>query len=192
MKKIASIAVLAASSSLFVAWPAGAQLFPIVSPVHFGFVLEGSAEFGGDEIARVYYDDRSSDRIDAGRGLGAAIGIYLQPAAEWSVRGTIGYKYESTRASNADLYLDRVPVDVIASWHLPNGVRLGAGGSWHTGIKFHGDGFTPDVKFDDAFGVSLEAGWRWFVARYTIMDYKDEYGGKYNADSFGLHLVWEF
>ncbi|WP_051362371.1 hypothetical protein [Solimonas soli] len=190
--KTSSLALGAAALSLFAALPATAQMPRVVSPVHFGFVLEGAAEFGGDEVARVYYENDSSDSVDAGRGLGAALGFYVQPAAEWSVRATVGYKYESTRASNADIYLDRVPVDVIATWHFPNGVRLGAGGAWHTGIKFHGDDIAPNVKFDDAFGVSLEAGWRWFVARYTSMDYKDEFGNKYDADSYGLHLVWEF
>jgi len=190
--KSSSLAVAAAVLPLFLAAPASAQLARVKSPVHFGFVLEGAAEWGGDEVARVYFYDRDSESIDTGRGLSAAVGFYVQPAAEWSVRATVGYKYESTSASNVDIYLDRVPVDVIATWHFPTGVRLGIGGSWHSNIKFHGDRVAPDIKFDDAFGVSFEAGWRWFVARYTSMKYEDDFGVKYDADSYGLHLVWEF
>jgi hypothetical protein len=165
---------------------------PAPAPSTFGFVLEGAAEFGGDEVARVYFDDDSSQSVDTGQGLSAAVGFYMRPAPQWSVRATVGYKYVSTKASNANIYLDRVPVDLIASWHFANGIRIGAGGAWHTGIKFHGDNIAPDLKFDDAFGYTLEAGWRWIVASYTGMDYKDDYGYKYKADSYGVRLVWEF
>ena len=123
---------------------AAAQSSAVVAKPRIGLVLDGGADWGGDEVARVYFEDDSSQSIDAGRGLSAAIGFYVQPLPEWSVRATVGYKYESTRASDADIYLERVPVDVIASWHFADGFRVGAGATWHTAIKFHGDDIAPD------------------------------------------------
>lgn len=158
----------------------------------YGLVVEGAAEFGGDEVARVYFDDNSTQSVRAGQGLSAGVGFYVRPEQDVSIRTTIGFKYVTTKASNADIHLSRVPINLIASYHFDNGVRLGGGGIWQTGIKFHGGGLGPNVDFDNSLGYTLEVGWRWIVASYTGMDYKDEFGGKYKADSYGIRLIGEF
>lgn len=185
-------AALAGVLAAAIATPALAQQTSTHYPLRFGFVAEGAIEFGGDEVARIYFDDNSKQSVDAGQGLSAAVGFYVRPAPQWSARATVGYKYVTTKASNADIYLSRVPIELIGSYHFDNGVRLGAGGVWHTGIKFHGDHIAPDVDFDDAYGYTLEVGWRWFVASYTGMDYKDEFGNSYKADSYGIRVIGEF
>jgi hypothetical protein len=38
----------------------------------------------------------------------------------------------------------------------------------------------------------VELGWRWIALSYTQLDYTDEYGGNWDASSFGLTLISKF
>ena len=73
-----------------------------------------------------------------------------------------------------------------------NGWWIGGGITHHSSIKFDADGFGPNINFDDATGPTFEAGWRWIALSYTKLDYKDEFGGKWDASSVGLKLTSKF
>ena len=120
---------------------------------HFGPVLEASAEFGGDNIAEVFYTNGTTQNIKAGQGVTLGAGAHYQPAASlFDFTATVGYKFVRTAASNANLGIDRVVVKLTGSYTLPNNFWLAAGPVWHVGTKFKGDGYLPDV--DD--GPQLE------------------------------------
>ena len=51
-----------------------------------------------------------------------------------------------------------------------------------------------DVYFDDAVGVTLEAGWSWIGLQCTYMDYTAHTPdlGKFNANNCGVRFNWRF
>lgn len=156
------------------------------------FLFEGDLEYGGDRVATVSFTDGSTQDVRAGQGVSLALGAHYRGDSPFSVRGTVGYKYVTTAASNADISMSRVVFEVLGNYAWPNGWWTGVGLTHHTNIKFKGDGFGPDVDFDDATGPTVELGWRWFALSYTNMKYKSEFGGDVDASSLGLTLVSKF
>ena len=78
---------------------------------HFGVVLEVDGEFGGDNIAKVYYTDGVTQDIRAGQGVTLAVGAHYQPASlPLDFTATVGYKLVRTAAYNTNLGVDRVVV----------------------------------------------------------------------------------
>lgn len=157
-----------------------------------GFVFEGDLEYGGDRVATVSYEDGSTQDVRAGQGVSLAVGAHYRGDSPISLRGTLGYKYVTTAASNADISLSRVVMEVLANYAWDNGWWAGVGVTHHTNVRFKGDGFGPDVDFDDATGPTFELGWRWIALSYTKLDYTSEFGGTVDASSFGLTLVSKF
>lgn len=158
-----------------------------------GFVFEADLEYGGDDLGTVDFTDGSSQDIKAGQGVTLALGgHYRAHESPFSVRGTVGYKYVTTKADNSDIYVGRTVIELAGNYLWPNGWWIGGGITHHSSIKFDADGFGPDVKFDDATGPTLEAGWRWIALSYTKLDYKDEFGGEWDASSVGLKFTSKF
>ncbi|MFC4310784.1 hypothetical protein ACFPN2_16945 [Steroidobacter flavus] len=159
----------------------------------FGFVFEGDLEYGGDDIATLSFVDGSSQDIKAGQGVSLALGGHYRAGdSPFSVRGTIGYKYVTTKASNADISIGRTVFELVGNYLISDSWWVGAGITHQTGIKFDGDGWTPDIDFDDATGPTIEVGWRWFALSYTNLKYKGEFQGDIDASSFGLTAVSKF
>ncbi|WP_153067464.1 hypothetical protein [Steroidobacter cummioxidans] len=159
----------------------------------FGFVFEGDLEYGGDEIATLEFVDGSSQDVKTGQGITLALGgHYRADGSPFSVRGTVGYKYVTTKASNADISIGRTVVEVVGNYLFANNWWVAAGLTHHTGIKFDGDDFAPDIDFKDATGPTVEVGWRWIALSYTKLEYKGKYGGEADASSFGLTLISKF
>ena len=159
----------------------------------WGFVLEADLEYGGDDLITVDFTDGSSQEIKAGQGVTLALGGHYRPVdSPFSVRSTLGYKYVTTKASNADISIGRTVIELVGNYLWDNGWWIGGGITHHSSIKFDADGFGRDVSFDDATGPTLEAGWRWIALSYTMLDYKGEFGGEWDASSVGLKLTSKF
>jgi hypothetical protein len=175
-----------ACASLFLSSAAFAD-----SPV--GWVLEADLEFGGDPVATVYFSDGTSQDVKAGQGVSIAVGGHFRASdkSPWDTRATIGYKYVTTKATNADITLTRVPLELIVDYMFENGGWLGLGVSHHTNISFDSDGLGPEGDFDDATGPVIEAGWNWIAATYTIMDYSAG-GESASANNFGIKVIGRF
>jgi hypothetical protein len=124
------------------------------SGARFGWVLAGGGDFGGDDVATVSFENGDTQDVKAGQGLWVGVGGYYKPEylSPYSIRATVGFKYTTTKASNADINLSRVPLELIGSYQFPNGTRLGAGPVPNTNVKLDGDGYFEDVDFDDATG----------------------------------------
>ena len=79
-------------------------------PVRF---LAGIAlEFGGDQLAEVYFTDGSTQGINAGQGgsLFAGGQFRLNRKETFFLRATAGIKYVTTKADNVHIRLDRKSV----------------------------------------------------------------------------------
>ncbi len=144
-------------------------------------------------MATVLFINGDTQDVKAGQGLGVDAGVYYRFAeSPFPVRGTVGFKFVTTQAENADINMRRIPLQLIGSYHLDNGARMGVGVVRHNGVKFDADGIGTNIDFDDATGYTIELGWKWILLSYTGMDYTDDAGNDYSADNFGLKLIAEF
>lgn len=158
-----------------------------------GFAAEGGIEFGGEKVATVSFTDGSEQSVKTGDGLTLSGGAHLRINPSWDVRTTVGYKYVTTKADNADIHLDRIVFKGVADYFFNNSKwYLGGGIVNHTSVKFDADGLGPNVDFGNATGAVIEGGWSFVAVTYTLMSYKDEAGNKYGADSIGISLIGRF
>ncbi len=170
------------------------------TPGHFGVVLEGAAEFGGDNLVEVLFTDGGSQHIKAGQGVTLGGGIHYRPLSlPVDLAATVGYKFVRTAAYNTDLGVDRVVIKFTGTVPLGNHWWIDAGPVWHTGIKLNGDnlptidgGRVPDVNFDDAVGGTVGFGWRWIGVSYTYIKYRGPFDGSVDASNVGVTFGWKF
>jgi hypothetical protein len=167
-------------------------------PLHLGaragFLLQSDLDYGGDDVATVYFEDDSSQDLKAGQGLAISAGGYFRPIEDsaFEIQGSVGYKFSTTQASNADIGMTRTMLQLEALYRWPNGVFLGGGLMMHLSPKLKGDGFFPDVNFDDATGFNAEVGWRWISLHYTNITYTNDFVEDVDASAFGLRFTWRF
>ncbi len=162
-------------------------------PGHFGAVLEAAAEFGGDDVVRVFYTNGDTQDLRAGQGVTLSGGIHYEPTSfPVDFAATIGYKFVRTRDFNSDLGINRVVLKFTGTYALPNHFWVDAGPVLHTSTKVNGDGFIPDVNFDDSVGVTFGAGWRWFGISYTNITYHSAATGNVDASNAGITFTWKF
>jgi hypothetical protein len=160
---------------------------------HLGAVLELDGDFGGDDIARVFYTNGTTQTIKAGQGITGAVGLHYQLATlPLDVAVTAGYKYVTTRASNANIYLDRIEIKALGTYELANHCWVDAGPVWHAGTRLHGAGYLPNISFDDAIGATVGFGWRWIGIAYTNIHYSSPLTGNVDASNVGVTLAWKF
>jgi hypothetical protein len=159
-----------------------------------GLVLEMGLDYGGDPVATVTYEDNSYQEITGGEGLAFGVGGEIRPSAgsPFAVRGTVGFKYNMSNATNASITLTRIPIRLIASYEVSPGVTMGGGLVHHTAVKFNGDHIGPDMEFDDATGAAVELAWNGIGLAYTSMRYTDEDGVEYDASNIGFIFTYTF
>lgn len=170
--------------------PTGVEAGPGGGP-YAAFVIEGAVEYGGDNLATILYEDGSDQEMLSGQGATLAVGGQVRPSynSPIALRATIGFKYQTTAATNAHITFTRVPIEVVASYDLTDDFWAGAGYVRHTAVKFRGDGIAEDDDFEDGNGATVELGWRWVALTYTAMKYTDSVGGEYDAGTFGLTFI---
>lgn len=151
------------------------------------FLITGSLEFGGDKIGYVYFDDGSSQSINSGQGGTIAIGGELDfPNTKgFFLRGTLGYKYVTTKADNVHVRLTRVPLELTANYNIAKKFWIGTGVLTHAGIKLNFDGLAPNEKFTSNTGLIFRVGYGGLGISFTNMKYKGRHD-VYNANSFGM------
>ena len=160
---------------------------------HGGWVLRTDVEFGGDEVAKVYFANGETQSVKAGQGISLGVGGHYRPAdSKWDFSGTVGLKYTSTRAVNTNINMNRTVFEFRADHFLQDGWWIGAGPVWHTGIRFNADGLAPNLAFDSAMGMTAKVGWKWVALSYTGITYKDEFKNSYAASNLGVSLIGRF
>lgn len=159
------------------------------SPVRF--LLGGVMEFGGDEVAKVYFTNGNTQSVKAGQGVSLAVGGELQlPKLEkFLLRATVGYKYVTTMADNAHIRLTRVPLHLTANWMAAKKLRLSAGLVKHQHIKFNADGLGEDVQLKSSTGPVFEIAYHGVGLTYTALKYKDQANASYSANAIGVSFT---
>jgi hypothetical protein len=172
----------------------------------FGLLFAADLEFGGDDLATVTFPDGDTQDVTTGDGVTLALGGYVRPiaASPFSVRATAGYKFagptdndrdcnfgcdcdcDSESDFDPDVEIERWVFETVANYTWQSGFWVGAGVTHHAGIEFQGNGFAPNLGFDDATGPTAELGWKWIALSYTDLEYTDDLGSKWNSESYGL------
>jgi hypothetical protein len=194
MYKLTGAAMLALFSiAAQAAGPAAKDLGP-----RGGFLAQLDADFGGDDLATVYFEDDDSQDITAGQGVTLSVGGYFRPNEDsaFEIDASVGYKYATTQADNADINVSRTVMQLGTSYRWPNGFYVGAGLVEHFNPELNGDGFFDDVQFDDATGFNVEIGWRWISVHYTDIkysnDFLDFFDEEVDASHVGLRFTYRF
>jgi hypothetical protein len=161
------------------------------NPLHF---LAGAGiTFGGDKLATTNYTNGSSSNITAGSGLALLAGVEYRVAPQVSIQGTVGYHIRFTpEASNGDADFSRVPVELLAYYHVDQKWRVGTGVRFVSNAKLHGSGAAGglDRNFKNTTGAVLEA--EYFVQQNVglkLRVVKEEYQPEYSSHKFsGNHV----
>lgn len=158
------------------------------------FLLTGALEFGGDEVAKVYFTNGKTQSVKAGQGgaIGAGVQLGLGASEKFLLRGTVGFKYVTTQADNAHIRLTRVPINLTANIMATEKFRLGAGIAMHNAIKFKADGIGSDFSLKNASGPIFEIAYRGVGISYTAMKYTDNLNETYSANAIGITLSGVF
>jgi len=136
------------------------------------------ADFGGDTLVEVSYDDGSTSSIEAGGGITFGGGATWRMSDLFIVQATAAWKTETLpSASNGSADWDRFPVEVIGLLQIDK-FRIGMGLTYHLFGKLKGDGIlsSASADFDNATGsvVTFEYVSKdrlSYVFRQTIIDY---------------------
>jgi hypothetical protein len=157
-----------------------------------GFLAQADIDYGGDDVATVYFEDDSSQDLKAGQGLAISLGGWFRPieSSAFEIQASVGYKFSTTAASNADIGMQRMLVQLEGLYRWPNGFYAGGGLMQHMSPKLDGDGFFPNVDFDDATGINVEVGWKWISLHYTDITYSSPGFEDVDGSAFGVRLTW--
>ncbi|MBX2897614.1 MAG: hypothetical protein KF763_19390 [Cyclobacteriaceae bacterium] len=163
-----------------------AQDEPTYRPIRF--LISGALEFGGDEIDKIFFTNGDSQPVNAGQGGSIAIGAQIQfpKADKFLLRGSIGYKYVTTQANNANIRLTRVPLQFTANYMAAPKLRLSGGVVKHTGANYKADGFGTDKTFKSNAGPVFEIAYYGIGLSFTALKYTDQNNETYSANAFGV------
>lgn len=185
MKKITSIIILVLSLTTI-------QAFAQQSDQNLTakFLLEGGIEYGGDEILQVFFTNGEDQTMRAGQGGYISVGGQLQfsNVKQLMLRASIGIKYNTTAANNANIRLTRLPLNLTPFWKINADFRLGVGVTTHLNPILYGDDYFPDVTFTSKVGPRIEFGYKLIALTYTAISYEHESGESVSAGSIGASI----
>lgn len=154
-------------------------------------LIRGTLEFGGDEVAKIYFTNGDKQSVNAGQGGSIAVGGQFQFPKEQRLllRASVGFKYVTTQADNAHIRLTRVPLQVTGNWKITDKILIGAGLVTHQNIRFKADGIGQNFNLKSNVGPIFEIVYKGFGLIYTILNYKDPSNITYNANSIGVSFT---
>lgn len=154
------------------------------------FLVEAGVEYGGDKLLEVLFTNGNTQTMRAGQGGYIALGgeLAFEKVKNLMFRATIGLKYNTTAADNANIRLVRFPINVLAYWKIKQDFRFGTGITTHQGIRLKGDDFFPDTNLKSNLGVRFEFGYKWIAITYTTIRYRDKSEQSFSASSIGAAL----
>jgi hypothetical protein len=158
------------------------------------FLIEAGVEYGGDEILQVFFTNGEKQTMRAGQGGTFAVGgsFQFRNLKQLMLRSSIGIKFNTTAADNANIRLTRFPIHFTPFWKINDDFRFGIGVTNHLNPKLKGDGFLPDVAFKSTVGPRFEFGYKAIAITYTAIKYTDESGDTVSASSFGMSASFTF
>ncbi|MDA3139646.1 hypothetical protein I8F95_12365 [Vibrio metschnikovii] len=162
--------------------------------------------FGGEKIFEGLYTNGKTDDVKSNEGISIFGGIDINLAQNITVRGTVGYKFDSISATNGDVSFSRVPLELIVFKGF-NNHKIGAGITHQKNVKFECKvkGIcSGDVEFDDATGFVAQYEYAFAPAKmsknhfaigvkYTNIEYSTPLLHKdIDGSGFDVHLAYLF
>lgn len=151
-------------------------------------LVDMGIEYGGDELLTVFFTNGQDQTMLAGQGAYLAAGGQLDFGKSVMLRMSIGIKYNTTAADNANIRLTRLPINIIPYWKINEDFRLGVGLTTHQSVRLKGDGFLDDEDFKSTTGARVEFGYKWAALTYTSVKYEAQNGEQLDAGSLGLSI----
>ena len=95
------------------------------TPHRFGWVFDGTLEMGGDMLLELTFTNGDKQKIYTGQGGTVSMGIDVRPSAvpNLGIRALAGIKFTGTAADDANIMFTRIPIEVVASYYLPQNLR---------------------------------------------------------------------
>ena len=164
------------------------------NPLIAKLFIEGGIEYGGDEFLTVFFTNGEDQTMRAGQGGYLSLGgqLEFQKVKSFMLRASIGIKYNTTAAENANIRLTRLPINFIPYLKIKDDFRLGVGVTSHQNVRFKGDDFFEDIDFTSSLGPRFEFGYKWFALTYSSLNYSPEMGEEISASSLGLSISYAF
>lgn len=158
------------------------------------FLLGAAFEFGGDNLAEVYFTDGSTQTLNSGQGgtLFAGGQLRLNKSEKLFLRGSVGIKYLTTKADNVHIRLTRIPLQLTVNYMPVKKLRVATGIVSHQAINLKFDGLGQNEKFTSSPGLQFEAGYGLFALSYTLMSYRDANNASYKANAIGITISGVF
>ena len=123
------------------------------------FLVGAGLTVGGDKLGTMTYSDGSTDSITAGGLLMLYGGLDYRLNNTFSLQGTLGYHFDATKkATNGEVTFSRIPLELLAYYHISEAIRLGAGIRYVASPRIKGSGIASSANdsFDNATGVAIE------------------------------------
>ena len=169
----------------------------------FKFLVGAGLTFGGDTLATVTLSNAFGDEdqdIKAGGLVHLYGGVEYRIGTQVSLQATVGYHVDNSSGSNASLRFSRVPVDLLAYYHVNEKFRLGGGMQIANGPELKGSGDFSDIRveFDNSTGAVVEGEYLFsphFGAklRYVNHNYKvKNTNTEFDGSHVGLMLNYYF
>lgn len=153
-----------------------------IKPVRF--LVGAGITFGGDTIVTASFIDGTTDKITAGGTILFYAGAEYRLNENASIQGTIGYHFDSVKpAKNIDGSFSRIPIEVMAYYHLNDKFRLGGGLRFvnNAKLRLSGPGSFNDT-FSSATGLVIEG--EWLPDPTVGIKLRAVNGEKYQSDNF--------
>ncbi|WP_256078507.1 outer membrane beta-barrel protein [Massilia sp. YIM B04103] len=159
------------------------------------YVVGAGLTIGGDKLATATYTNGDSVNIKAGSGLQVLGGVDYRVTEQVSLQATLGYHVHFTpSASNGDASFTRIPVELLAYYHLNNQWRVGGGVRYVASPELNGKGAASniDMDFKNTTGAVLEAEYfvnnNFGVKLRAVSEKYEPKSGKYTGKASGNHV----
>lgn len=199
MKKIALVIALAITS-LNSALAQNAPMQNAPAEKQLRFLVGGGLTFGGDKLITVEYENGIDMDVRAGGMIAINAGIDYRVTDTFSFQATVGYHVDNTSASNADARFSRVPMELLAYYHVSPQWRVGGGARYVSKPKFKMSGVigNDNITFDNTVSGVVEAEYllgrhAGFKLRYVHEKYKHDWiDGKIDGSHVGILANYYF
>lgn len=154
----------------------------------FTFLISSALEFGGHSVAEVSFQDGSVQSMPAGQGGSIYAGgeLQLNKKASFFLRGLVGYKFLTTKATNANITLTRIPIRITGVYRPGEKFWVSAGLVTHQAVRFNAGGLGQNASLNSILGATVELGYKMVSLSVTPMTYMETGGSSYDATGIGL------